>query len=170
MLRYTVLLMATISVALFSEMAANEGLTPWVVGGISEPHANLRAECGACHEPWRGPSAQRCLQCHAFFVLDRRAAQGAPGADANPTLEPGQPSEKLLQCAQCHEEHMELAKLVKAPFDVTEVHQLGHPENGTCANCHADLDHGEVLPCTMCHQGDPTKTTETGAHVGMRAR
>lgn len=168
-MRYTVLLTAALCVALFSEMAAKERLTPWVAGGISASHAHLRGDCRACHKPWKGPSPERCLECHVFAVLDCRSLKEATTRGGNAADQRTEACEKPLHCAQCHQEHLELPKLVKADFSVTAVHQLGHPEYGTCMNCHTDVDHGLVLGCYFCHKGNPAKTTKDAAHAGMRA-
>ena len=176
MLRYTILLTATLCVALFSEMAANQSLTVRIAGEISPPHASLKADCQACHEPWQGPSGERCLGCHALAVIDRRSLEAtAEGAAENPSGQAVGLEDESVQCAECHKEHLGLPKMVKADPSVARVHLLGNPLHGTCRNCHCYVDHNpgkeDVLPCAFrgCHGGEPTKTTKEGSHVGMRA-
>ena len=171
MLRYTILLTATLCAVLFSEMAANERLTFWVANEISEPHSHLKADCQACHEPWKGPSRARCIACHALAALDRQSTESNREPESGPgsSIQMAAAGDEHIRCAQCHQEHMGLPKLLKANLSVTRVHLVGHPMHGTCANCHAKVDHGRVLSCAFCHMGDPTKTTKAGSHAGMKA-
>lgn len=178
MLRYTVLLTATLCVALFAVIAGDEKLIPQIAGGISQPHDCLKTHCQACHEPWRGPIRERCLDCHVFRAIDARAAGGEGGiATQSPTSGQGPVGHEPLNCADCHHEHMGLSQLVKADYSVTRTHILWDPklpQCGTCLNCHLDVDHGKKLGCAFgldCHPGaDLTKTSKKGAHARMMPR
>lgn len=170
MLRYTILLTATLCVAFFSEMAANERPTMRIAGEISEPHAYFWADCQACHEPWHGPSREQCIACH---VIDRQSPEGVPReAAGKPPTQTAAARDEPLQCADCHKEHLGLPKLVKAPLYVAREHPPEDPERGWCLECHRKVDHGRILGCAFgpdCHPGaDLTKTTKKGAHARMK--
>lgn len=76
-------------------------------GHLLAAHAQLAAECSACHRPWRGVTNQGCIDCHG------------PLADSNPhsRIDPTDPDDGLiagrhlavfdyqLQCLSCHREH-----------------------------------------------------------------
>lgn len=76
-------------------------------GPLLAAHAQLVAECSACHRPWRGVSNNGCVTCHG------------PMADTNPhsRIDPTDSRDGLiagrhlpifndeLQCLSCHREH-----------------------------------------------------------------
>lgn len=44
----------------------------WAPGDLSRYHVD-QAGCTQCHEPFRGPTAARCVQCHSERYFEHRA-------------------------------------------------------------------------------------------------
>ena len=45
-------------------------------GPLTRGHAELATDCFACHAPWRGAAAQRCIECHALADIGLRSTKG----------------------------------------------------------------------------------------------
>ena len=99
-------------------------------GELMAAHDNLRGQCAACHQPWRGPANERCIACHGDI------------ADVNPhggydvTSDTGLIAgyklfvigrDSEITCMSCHSEHH--GKVVdlntSATFNCTWCHK--HP-------------------------------------------
>ena len=103
-------------------------------GELLAAHANLRGQCSACHQPWRGPSNDRCVACHGDI------------ADVNPhggydvTSDSGLiAGHKLfvigdndIACLSCHSEHR------------GSVVDLNTTATFACTWCHKHPSIGEV--------------------------
>lgn len=61
-------------------------------GDLSKPHADLEADCGACHVPVTGPSRDSCVLCHANETV---LLQRQPTAFHS----------SISECTGCHPEH-----------------------------------------------------------------
>jgi hypothetical protein len=142
-------------------------------------HAEFQNNCGLCHTPLAGVTADRCLACHADVGQERATASGLHGklaaAEAN-------------RCQDCHMDHQgrdfnpNLVAFKKfdhaalgftldrhivgydgAPLDCQSCHTGGQYQfqAASCINCHgaknADfmLDHTSAFgqSCTTCHDG-----------------
>jgi hypothetical protein len=69
----------------------------WAPGHLSRFHADVTS-CGSCHEPFRGPTSQKCLGCHS---IQKFAARSEPDVTRFHTdiIQKAQP------CLTCHVEH-----------------------------------------------------------------
>lgn len=102
-------------------------------GPLSRSHADLE-DCSFCHDPWRGVSAQQCLECHDFVdtSLLRREIRF---------------HEEERKCLSCHKEH----RLMEAGVSKME-HTLLNEEL-PCSQCHFDPHKGLFgQECRECHR------------------
>ncbi|MDH5430231.1 MAG: cytochrome c family protein, partial [Nitrospirota bacterium] len=69
----------------------------WAPGHLSRSHADVLS-CGSCHEPFQGPTPQKCLSCHSN---EKFAARSEPDvARFHATI-----LQKAQTCLTCHVEH-----------------------------------------------------------------
>ena len=47
-------------------------------GALMKGHEQLATDCFACHAPWRGTVAERCVTCHALSDIGLRTSKGVP--------------------------------------------------------------------------------------------
>lgn len=164
-------------------------------GALSRGHAGLATDCFACHAPWRGAAAQRCVECHALADIGLRSTRGAVLPRQGRTSSFHQ---QLIEqdCVACHSDHAgpRLTQRSRKPFS----HDLlraatrdrcdachAAPKNDVhreltagCSQCHsprgwkpASFDHARLAknaPCTGCHKAPPdTLHRQIQGHCGQ---
>ena len=76
-------------------------------GSLLKAHAQLEGTCTSCHQPWRGPSNARCINCHGD-ISDSNKHSGVD-ATGDSGLMPGRhlalTSLNNISCLTCHTEH-----------------------------------------------------------------
>jgi len=76
-------------------------------GSLLKAHAQLEGTCTSCHQPWRGPSNARCINCHGD-ISDSNKHSGVD-ATGDSGLMPGRhlalTSLNNISCLSCHTEH-----------------------------------------------------------------
>jgi pSer/pThr/pTyr-binding forkhead associated (FHA) protein len=94
-----VVLLTIIALAVVGEVVRPENQQIFMPGGVSSAHSrggdngkSVAKDCRACHEPWRGVTAQRCMNCHARPPHATTEAQTPP-------------------CMSCHPEHRDAPRL-----------------------------------------------------------
>lgn len=119
-------------------------------GALAAGHADLATNCFACHAPFRGASADRCIACHA--IADIGATTGGAIGSARHTFHRDLVSP---DCMACHTDHAapRLAHTAHRPF----AHALLAPATATqCASCHAPPaieSHRDLgTACATCHR------------------
>ena len=107
-------------------------------GALMQGHADLAADCFACHAPWRGAISQRCISCHKLPDIGLRTTKGAALAQSG--VKTAFHQELVEQdCMACHSDHAgpKLAQRSRKLFSHallrTEVQQR-------CESCHAKPD------------------------------
>jgi hypothetical protein len=146
-------------------------------GPLAAGHADLDGKCDACHVPFKGIPAERCLACHAPVKARITAGQGLHARAASDGK----------KCSACHTDHRGRGApitpaVARAGFDhaaqtgialdgkhaqaaCTGCHTpgprgaprwLGLPAPSACASCHADIHvnqkGGTLGPdCARCH-------------------
>lgn len=124
-------------------------------GALAAGHADLATNCFACHAPFRGASAERCIACHAVADIDVKR-RGESGAPANGGIAAPFHGDLLSKnCMACHTDHAapRLARGIRRPF----AHALLAPAAAArCATCHAVPDaasHRNLgTACATCHR------------------
>jgi len=129
-----------------------------------QQHATRGLECTACHGASAGPRLSDCAACHAEI----RTGAAPPSHRANwtryhGTLVRGRASERLDQCALCHQ-----------PADCTNCHKIELPANHN--NYWRRRGHGLTASmdrdsCATCHESDSCQRCHDEirpmSHVGM---
>lgn len=122
-------------------------------GPLIPAHAQITGNCFACHAPFLGASANRCIACHKLADIGVRSTTGV-------LLDPGKRRiafhQSLAQpdCMSCHSDHTgpALAKPVQQRF----AHDLLRSDvRGQCAGCHrapVGAFHAKAgSHCAQCH-------------------
>ncbi len=128
-------------------------------GALVQGHADLATDCFACHAPWRGASAPRCLSCHKQHDIGLRTTKGAalPQSGAKTAFH-----QELVEqnCMACHSDHAgpKLTQRSRKPFS----HDLLRTEvQQRCESCHAkpvDQMHRDLtIGCAQCHSAQSWK-------------
>ncbi|WP_447962423.1 hypothetical protein [Nitrospira sp. Ecomares 2.1] len=121
----------------------------WAPGNLSRYHTDI-ARCLSCHEPFRGPTPQKCLVCHTWEAFQSRSEPDVRQLhrDAIQTRQ---------ACLVCHTEHRGVLTAIT----------IGRVEN----------PHGELIfratgatSCSDCHviqarAGKPDGTLQRNAYV-----
>ncbi len=71
--------------------------TLWAPGDLSRFHSDITA-CSDCHQPFHGPTSDKCIACHNENYFAARSKQKVSEFHQQSILE-GKP------CANCHTEH-----------------------------------------------------------------
>lgn len=121
-------------------------------GNLIPAHAGLQDNCFACHMPFRGPSAERCITCHTVDDIGKKTTKGVPIVEQRPIFHQALISQN---CMACHSDHPRprLISETIMPF----AHEMLRPDlRNRCIACHIpprDQQHrGQSLPCAQCHQ------------------
>jgi hypothetical protein len=161
----------------------------WLMPGHVTPgHKEIETDCLACHAPFRGTPAKRCIDCHDPRALTPGATKAAGAAHISVAE-----LHRLLpldDCASCHAGHLTATRTVRnAAFDHTMIPAASrsdcarchrppadtwHPKDpGQCSDCHAtagwipaQFDHAKYFPlegphavaCKTCHTGNDRST------------
>ena len=128
-------------------------------GPLSKVHAKLEGlkTCDSCHEPGKGVSAAKCLECHKP-VAERMDARRGVHREVT----------RSDDCSMCHTEHAgrdaDIRPIDTSDFDHRDA--TGFPLDGRhakvgadCAKCHKTRSFLTLTPeCSSCH-----KDTHRGA-------
>jgi len=99
-------------------------------------HAAFHDDCGQCHAPWSGISAERCLRCHT--MIEARAGTGA-GLHAL--------FDNVDRCQACHQEHGGTNIDLRNDADSGIDHSLTH----FALTGHMRADGSQAASCSQCH-------------------
>jgi len=134
----------------------------WFVdpGPLSSRHAFLQKDCESCHTPHLGPTADRCIACHAN---ESELLERAPTAF----------HAAIEDCRGCHVEHLGRAR---RPVDMQheQLLRLALEKRGSAAEFvaagpppaapHAGITRAEAqLACQSCHANQDRHRTLFGA-------
>lgn len=124
-------------------------------GALITSHSELEADCFACHAPFTGSSATRCIDCHKVDEIGIRTTTGDAIEKSNQQIAFHQ---QLIEtdCAACHSDHQGVL-----PFrsDNHFSHQLLQEAlQEECGDCHdrpKDRIHRNIQKqCNQCHSVD----------------
>ncbi|MBS0578104.1 MAG: class III cytochrome C family protein [Proteobacteria bacterium] len=128
-------------------------------GPLLSSHAELTNDCFACHSPWRGTDAKRCMQCHAPAEIGLRTTKGVRVARQSMKISFHQELTER-DCMACHSEHqgVQLTERVRIRFSHT---LLRSAIRERCESCHTapnDAIHRQIgSNCGQCHSAQVWK-------------
>ena len=135
-------------------------------GQVIAGHAEVEAECAACHKRFdRGAQNGLCLDCHEDVAADVDGEAGFHGKSDD--VAGG-------QCASCHTDHegrnADILGLDEASFDheLTDFELLGKHLDTECGSCHEPAAKRRDAPgsCIDCHREDEPHEGNLGAECG----
>lgn len=126
-------------------------------------HADFEGDCGRCHVPWQGVTAERCESCHLTIAEQRQNRTGLHGR-----------LHDTGRCESCHTDHegreANITLLGLADFDhdhLTSFSLVAHQQDfdGTdlaCGDCHLENRFTvAAVNCVDCHTtAEPTFMAE----------
>jgi hypothetical protein len=122
-------------------------------GPLAPAHAELTTDCFACHVPFRGAAAQRCVTCHAVATIGFVTTKGVTLTSSGSKVAFHQQL-NTQNCLSCHTGHegSALALGHRQSFS----HALLLPAAGAkCETCHTPPDttmhRGASANCGQCH-------------------
>jgi hypothetical protein len=122
-------------------------------GRLTRSHAALATDCFACHAPLRGPTANRCVACHAVADIGRLTTTGVPMTGKADRL-PFHQALTRKDCMACHTDPAGV-KLTQPLHPVFSHALLDADIRQRCASCHASPAtplHRQVgNRCAQCH-------------------
>jgi hypothetical protein len=121
-------------------------------GDTIDAHAELAADCFACHTPFAGSTPSKCVVCHRVAEIGIKTTKGLLISKEKKNVAFHQ---RLLEydCVACHSDHSG----VKAFRPISQFsHQLVQPGlREQCGSCHArpgDSLHVQIKgSCKQCH-------------------
>ncbi len=130
-------------------------------GDLLEKHVQFEEQCSNCHDTFKGPSGEKCVQCHTpekIGVLDVdnqvvKQAKKQLSFHAKLTAD---------LCITCHKEH--LGKTTSGRVVQFSHGMIGIGNTGKCADCHQkpmDVVHQPVSQdCMQCHKENNWSSSE----------
>ena len=122
-------------------------------GPLIPAHAKIDANCFACHAPFAGVSAERCIACHKLADIGVRTTKNAAILKGGSTIA-FHASLIESNCTACHTDHSgpQLVKAARHSF----AHDLLRPDiRNKCAACHRapanTLNRQAGSNCAQCH-------------------
>lgn len=124
-------------------------------GAVVTAHAEIATDCFACHAPWRGAAASRCVDCHKTPDIGLRTTKGV-NLKTQGTVKASFHQDLIEQdCMACHSDHQgpKLTHRSRKPFS-HQLLKLATRDN--CSACHAapkDTVHRDLkVQCSQCHK------------------
>jgi hypothetical protein len=150
----------------------------WLMPGhVTPEHRKIESDCLACHAPFRGTPAQRCVDCHDPRALtpavaahaDRAAADIAkPAGTAHISVAELHRLLPLDDCASCHVGHLTATRAARNPaFDHAQYFPLEGPHAVACKTCHVGKGLS-TYTCMGCHEHSPERVARQHAEEGIR--
>ena len=164
LLMWVPIVASVLAVIALSFAAPRPMLSP---GPLISAHAQIEADCLACHAPWRGAAWQRCARCHQLPDIGLRTTRGTPVT--RPRLKAAFHSQLIdPDCKACHTDHVRYNTSEALPLEVSRKafsHALLRPAVRTvCESCHAaptDATHRDLtVGCGRCHRTDDWKPAD----------
>ena len=128
-------------------------------GPLVPAHAALATDCFACHTPFRGASAERCIACHALPDIGLRTTKGVAAKAVVPAGASGLKAsfhQDLAEqnCMACHSDHAgpKLTQRSRKPFSHALLKVEARDRCETCHTAPANTMHRQIAGnCGQCH-------------------
>lgn len=131
-------------------------------GPVIPAHAEIAANCFACHTPLRGATSERCTGCHVVAKIGQLTSKGKPirhhpgfSSAAKPARIGFHQALAEPDCMACHTDHASPA-LTRRPQSGFSHALLRADVRGKCASCHTapdnSLHRGLKAECSTCHR------------------
>ncbi len=134
-------------------------------GELIEGHQEIKNDCAACHRPFWGIEASRCISCHKIDEI------GIADSSKNTLTEDNERALfhgklKNQECMSCHTDH-------KGMYDQTSIDHFDHGLLSVdmkidCGSCHGkpvDKLHDRLsVSCNSCHNTDSWEFSGTFDH------
>lgn len=120
-------------------------------GALIPAHAELANNCTACHQPFRGATADRCVECHTVADIGVLTTIGAPIKRLSKRTIRTSFHKELSEpkCSACHSDH---GRLVEHRFSHALLRTSASED---CVSCHTaptnDLHRDLNVSCNKCH-------------------
>jgi hypothetical protein len=122
-------------------------------GALVSAHSSLAKDCFACHAPFQGAQAGRCVTCHKVADLGLRTTKGVAMEKANKAPSFHQ-SLSVQTCTACHTDHGNPSFTPRTQLAFAHA-LLSPPIRDNCVSCHAApvtvVHTGATSQCTQCH-------------------
>jgi Class III cytochrome C family len=122
-------------------------------GPLVPGHAALSGHCAACHAPFRGAVAERCITCHAVAEIGLKTSTGDPLPKASVKTAFHQ-ALTTQDCLACHRDHP-TPRQRRAGQPLFRHVLLEAGIRGNCAACHTApataMHQNAAANCTPCH-------------------
>ncbi|MFZ3083694.1 cytochrome c3 family protein [Rhodoferax ferrireducens] len=122
-------------------------------GPVVAAHAEIATDCFACHAPWRGASAARCVSCHVLPDIGLRTSKGV--AIVQRTRKTSFHQALVEQdCMACHSDHAapKLTRRSRKPFSHLLLKTAVREQCQSCHQAPTDKLHGQITGnCNQCH-------------------
>jgi hypothetical protein len=148
----TLLPAAVVSLAAMLALAVFNPARMISPGSVMTAHARVAGDCFACHTPFGGTPAARCIACHKVPEIGLRTTDGTNIAGERKNTAFHQ-SLVEAECIACHSDH----RGVKAfrPISRFSHELIGAGLRGQCSTCHqkpGDALHLRIDGnCAQCH-------------------
>ncbi len=115
-------------------------------------HKEIAQDCFACHTPFMGSKAQKCIACHRVDEIGLKTTQGVPISGERKNLAFHQ---KLIEedCVACHSDHNGV--MAFRPISRFSHELVAVAVREQCQGCHANPDdalHRKIEGnCQACH-------------------
>ncbi len=135
-------------------------------GRVIEGHAEIEADCGACHDADTDTArASLCIDCHEDVGFDRDRSEGFHGRF---------PAAQDNECVTCHTDHegrdADIVQLHGGVFDhrYSDFPLGGAHATAACGACHSENEayHEAPTTCGSCHSDDDVHDGRLGQDCG----
>jgi hypothetical protein len=124
-------------------------------GQVIDGHHDIATDCFACHTPFLGSSAEKCVACHAVDDIGRVTTTGEPIASDGRLIAFHQQLRED-DCIACHSDHRGVQAF--RPIGQFSHDLLTAGLGRQCDSCHArprdSLHQGLQANCADCHGQD----------------
>ncbi|MBK5209191.1 MAG: hypothetical protein JJE44_06770 [Flavobacteriaceae bacterium] len=148
-MKRTIIFLITVLIIALSVRFPHLMLNP---GELTKGHQKIKNDCAACHKPFWGIEARRCVSCHKIDEIGRNDSLKSNLAENNERVL-FHSKLKNQECTNCHTDHKGI--YLQMSFNHFDHEQLSVDMKTDCNSCHekpADKLHDQLsVSCSSCH-------------------